>query len=171
MNETELRAHLAGWQNLGPFREIEDLRREMTTVADAMSDLDADMVAATLVALAREDSSSLLDALCEFIEFFARSHRRALGTALLTRLERNGPPALVEQIGATDHPDAAKRLREHLDLKGASEPLLIALASTLGELSGDDAGALLDELAALGSLPKSVSDEIAIARQLRRTAG
>jgi hypothetical protein len=171
MTETELRAQLAGWRNLGPFREIEDLRREMAAVADSMSDLDADVVAAVLVALAREDDSASLDALCDFLEFFARSRPRALGAALLTRLEHTGPPVLVEQIGTTDHPDAAKRLRERLDLNAASEPLLIALASTLGELRGDDAGALLEELAALGTLPGSVRDEIAIARRLRRSAG
>lgn len=171
MNDTELRAQLADWRNLGPLREVEDLRREMAAVADAMSDLDADIVAAALVALPREDDISSLDALCDFLEFFARSHPRALGTALLTRLERNGPPVLVEQIGATDHPDAVKHLRERLDLSTASEPLMIALASTLGELRGDDAGALLDELAALGTLPKSVRDEIAIACQLRQSAG
>jgi len=77
MNETEFMAQLASWRNLGPLREIEDLRREMAAVADSMSDLDADVVAATLVALAREDDSSSLDALCDFLEFFARLHPRA----------------------------------------------------------------------------------------------
>lgn len=169
MNENEFRTQLASWQNLGPLREVADLHREMAAMAAAMSDPDADLVAAMLAALAREGESSTLDALCDFLAFFARSHPRALGTALLARLERSGPPVLVEHIGATDHPDAAKRLRENLDLQGASEPLLIALASTLGELHGNEASELLDELAALGSLPTSVRDEIAVARQMRRS--
>src|SRR5258705_1367881 len=106
MNETEFRNRLASWQNLGPFRETDDLRREMAAAAGAMSDADADMVAATLVALARDGEGSTLDALCDFLAFFARSHPRALGTALLARLDASGPPVLVEQIGATGHPDA-----------------------------------------------------------------
>ena len=170
MNETEFRSRLASWQHLGPFREIDDLRREMAAAAGTMSDADADMVAATLVALARDDEDSILDALCDFLAFFAQLHPRALGTALLARLDSSGPPVLVEQIGATGHPDAVKRLRDSLDLQRASEPLLVALAGTLGELRGDDAAAFLDELSALAALPTSVRDEIAVARQLQRSA-
>lgn len=138
--------------------------------AGAMSDADANMVAATLVALARDGEDSVLDALCDFLAFFAQSHPRALGAALLARLDSSGPPVLVEQIGATDHPDAVKRLRDSLDLQRASEPLLIALVSTLGELRGEDAAAFLDEVAALPALPSSVRDEIAVARRLQRGA-
>jgi hypothetical protein len=169
MNETEFRNRLASWQNLGPFREIDDLHREMAEVADAMSDADADMVAVTLVALARAGDDSTLGALCDFLAFFARSHPHALGTALLARLDPSGPPVLVEQIGATAHPDAVKRLRDSLDLQRASEQLLIALASTLGELRGDDAASFLDDLAARAALPSSVRDEIAVARRLRNS--
>jgi hypothetical protein len=170
MNETEFRSRLASWQNLGPLREIDDLRREMAAAAGAMSDADADMVAATLVALARDGEDSTLDALCDFLGFFAHSHPRARGAALLARLDSSGPPVLVEQIGATGQPDAVKRLRDSLDLQRASEPLLIAPASTLGELGGDGAAAFLDELAALTPLPSAVRDEIAVARRLRRSS-
>jgi hypothetical protein len=170
MNETEFRNRLASWQNLGPLREVDDLRREMAAAAGAMSGADSDMVAATLVALARDGEGSTLDALCDFLAFFADSHPRALGAALLARLDASGPPVLVEQIGATGHPDAVTHLRDGLDLQRASEPLLIALASTLGELGGDDAAAFLDDLAALAALPASVRDEIAVARRLQRGA-
>lgn len=170
MNETEFRRRLASWQNLGPLREIDDLRREMAAAAGEMSGADADMVAATLVTLARGSEDSVLDALCDFLAFFAQSHPRALGAALLARLDSSGPPVLVEQIGATDHPDAVKRLRDSLDLQRASEPLLIALVSTLGELRGDDAATFLDDVAALPGLPISVRDEIAVARRLRQGA-
>ncbi len=170
MNETEFRSRLASWQNLGPLREIDDLHREMAAAAGGMSGGDADMVAATLVALAGGSEDSVLDALCDFLAFFARSHPRALGAALLARLDSSGPPVLVEQIGATDHPDAVKRLRDSLDLQRAPEPLLIALVSTLGELRGDDAAAFLDDVAALPGLPSSVRDEIAVARRLRQGA-
>jgi hypothetical protein len=169
MNEAELRTRLAGWHNLGPLRELDDLRREMAVAAEAMTDFNADVVAATLVALDREGDRPALDALCDFLEFFTHSHPHALGAALLARLQPDGPPVLVEQIGATHHPDAARLLGERLNLQAASEPLLIALASTLGELRGGDADALLETVAALDSLPTSVRDEIAIARQARRS--
>lgn len=168
MKEIELKAWIASWRNLGPLREIPDLEREMATVASTMSDSDADVVAAVLITLAREGDRKALGALLDLLEFFSSSYPRAFGAALLARLESGGPPELVEQIGATDHPNSVKCLRARLDLQNASEELLIALASTLGELHGDDAGTLLDELAARESLPTSVRDEISIARQIRQ---
>jgi hypothetical protein len=167
MTEADLMTRIASWRNLGPLREPPDLEREMAATAEAMSDADADTVAAVVVLLDREGDPDTLGALLQFLEHYSPLHRHALGAALLARLGPDGPPALVEQIGATDHPDAVKRLRECMDLAGASEELLIALASTLGELRGDDASALLDELASQDPLPAAVRDEIKIARRLR----
>jgi len=161
----DLRARLAAWDlPLGPFREPDDIVREMHAAAAALGPAAADDLADLVTALAREHAREQ-PVLAEFLEIYAADHAAALAPALLARLDPAGPAALVEALGSTRSADAAQLLLATLDLAAADEELLVTLACTLGELGDPVALAGLHALAARDGLPSAVLEEIDIALQ------
>ncbi len=161
----DFRARLAGWDfPLGPFREPDDIVREMHAAAAALGPAAADDLADLVIALAREHAREQ-QVLAEFLEIYVTDHAAALAPALLARLGPAGPAALVEALGSTRSADASQLLLATLDLAAADEQLLVTLACTLGELGDPAAVAGLHALAARDGLSPAVLDEIDTALQ------
>lgn len=164
----DFRARLVAWDfPLGPFRDPDDLPREMHAAPAALGPAAADDLADLVTTLAREHAREQ-QVLAEFLEIYvtaAADHAAALAPALLTRLGPAGPAALVEALGTTRSADASHILLATLDLAAADELLLVTLACTLGELGDPAAVAGLHALAARDGLSPAVLDEIDIALQ------
>lgn len=165
----DFRSRLAAWDfPLGPFREPDDIVREMHAAAAALGPAAADDLADLVTTLAREHAREQ-QVLAEFLEIYVADHAAdraaALATALLARLGPAGPAALVEALGGTRSADASQVLLTTLDLAAADEELLVTLACTLGELGDPAAVAGLHALAARDGLTPAVLDEIDIALQ------
>jgi hypothetical protein len=162
MERGDLQAMLASWQHLGPFRSVEEYYGEMRTQAQIIGSDAAPLLAATLIDMERHNDL-LLDTLLEFLDFYSGFYPEALAQALLQHTQSDGPAVLVEVLGGTGNDQVVSHLRATLDLAQADESLLIALASTLGEIGDEAAVGWLHELALQSDLADDVRYEIAIA--------
>lgn len=165
MGQQEFLARLASWeQPLGPFREPEDIEREMQQLAQALGAEAAPRLATLAVTLERERSPRR-DVFLEFMDIYAAAFPDALAAGLLQHLAPDGPPLVVTLLGATHRGDASRRLLATLDLEAAGDDLLEALACALGELGGEAASEALRALIGRPGLSPRVREEVEIALQ------
>lgn len=165
MEQQDFLARLVSWElPQGPFREPEDIEREMRQVADELGAEAAPRLAALAATLEREQSPHR-DVFLEFMDIYAAAFPEALAAGLLQHLSSHGPPLVVTLLGATRRGDASHRLLATLNLDMASDDLLEALACALGELGGKAASEALRALIGRSGLSSRVREEVEIALQ------
>jgi hypothetical protein len=153
---------LARWQNVTPFRTVDELRDEMARSVHEMGPDDASTLAEALISLERE-GGHLLDPLLDLVDLYAEHNAASLAEALTTRLAPDGPPNAVEVLGATRSPLAVDTFRKRLDLENADEDLLVAVACALGDIGNQDASDMLLEMSRRSGLSAKVRQELEIA--------
>ena len=162
MDTAEFRRRLASWDlPLGPFRELEDIDKEMQQAAFEMGPDAATALADLTITIEREQSSHR-QVFIEFMTYYAKAFPEALTSALLERLSANGPPLAVLILGSTGSPTASSGLLSKVNLDTADDDLLEAVASTLGELGDARSIAALRALAGRDDLSERVRNEIKI---------
>ena len=82
----------------------------------------------------------------QFYEIYTPKFAPAIAAALMKHITPQSPPFLVEILGATKDKQAVDFLVKTIDLATAENKMLIACISALGELGGDMALAILQNL-------------------------
>ena len=159
----ELRSLCAKWDSpLGPFLRPEDVRREMSQVAEKLGSGAAPYLAEFLK---EQDRSSFghLQPLSEFAQLYLERYPEFVDV-LLQCLEASGPALVIELLGASGAAGVSAKLIRVVDLKGASLELQIALFGALGELGDSHAWSFLRSIDE-GGFAAGVRNEIEVARR------
>ncbi len=145
----------------GPFGSEEEMREDMARFAKELSGTNAyEFVTAILWMM--ENDYPHLEVVYDFIDIYVQESGEALAQALLEHITHEGPPLLVELVGATKSSRAVAVLKERVPIKTAVPELIQALACALGEIGGEEAVTLLCDLQKL-RMPEEIMKEIEIA--------
>ncbi|MDD2754132.1 MAG: hypothetical protein PHS80_01260 [Methanothrix sp.] len=147
---------------LGPFKMVEEIYESMALKAEELGDDDATVLASYAAKVGQKEGAHV-EVLSLFLQEYAALHGQAFADALLDELGAEGPPLLVDLLGATRQETVISAMSEILDLKKANEALLVAWACALGEIKGGQAKKLLLELKSQIDLPLAVVKEAEIA--------
>jgi hypothetical protein len=164
MKREEFQAKLVGWQSLGPFGSIQEMDADMVAAVGALGPEGAVWVAEALAAAA-DSSQTERRTILEFAEVYADRFPLELAGAGARCLAPGGPPLLVLALGSTRVRWLIAKIREIVEPPHVQDDLVVAAASSLGELGGPEARTLLTELQHRPGLSAEALREIEIALQ------
>ena len=149
---------------MGDFFQSDDITKNMARFADYLGDEHADDFVKGLLWM-MENNFSHLGVVYEFYEIYTQKYSSAIATALMRHITPESPPLLVEILGSTNEAQAIDFLANTIDLATAGETLLIACISAIGELGGDKAVALLQNISQMrgNNISAEAMEELEIA--------
>lgn len=123
---------------MGPFQEIDAIIADMSRFADYLGDEHAAEFVRSLLWMI-DHAYPHLEVVYEFMDIYVQKYSGSIATAIIKQLTPQGPPLLIEMLGATKEEAAVDFLVKTINLNEATEALAVATIGAIGEIGGVNA--------------------------------
>ena len=149
---------------VGPFDETDDIIQDMSRFADYLGSEHAEEFVKTMIWMIENDYPHLIIAYM-FVDIYCQSYGKSIAAPLMNYITPKGPVLLVELLGSTKDEKATDFIMKTIDLATAEEELLIACIGTIGEIGGNNALTILQNIPNIcdNKLSKQAMEELEIA--------
>ncbi|HEX3043670.1 MAG TPA: hypothetical protein VHY08_02870 [Bacillota bacterium] len=151
---------------MGPFIEIDDIYDDIARFADYLGEQHADEFVKSLIWMV-DNQYPHLQVVYEFIDRYSHQYNSSIIKALLENITQKGPPLLVELLTIGEDEEIIEHIVKTIDSVSAEDELLIACIGTIGEIGGNKALSILQDISKMrgNNLSKQALEGLEIALQ------